>query len=184
MRHRKSKFQLNRFTSWRKATLINLAKNLIIHQSIKTTKTKALAVRSLIEKLISLGKVNTLSAKRQAYEILGNHRLVSSLFNDVAPLFANRVGGYTRILDLDRRQGDNAELVILEFTEIKKKEKRKKVEREKEIKSELEKEPQVIEEKKPKIEAQVLEKPPIIKKPAKKFLRGLKSIFKKERDSL
>lgn len=188
MRHRKARFQLNRSTSWRRATLISLAKNLLIHQSIKTTLHKAKAVRPLTEKLISLAKLNTIAAKRHAYRILGNHRLVSLLFNDIAPHFNNKIGGYTRILNLGTRRGDNAQLAILEFTEIKKK-KPKKPKKEKEVKAEEKKEPEIIkektlEEKKPKTQVEVIKKPPIIKKPPKKFLGGLRSIFKKERDSL
>lgn len=183
MRHRKAKLQINRFTSWRRATLISLAKALLIHQSIQTTRTKAKAVRPLVEKLISLGKKNSLAAKRQAYRILGNHRMVSLLFNEIAPRFGNKIGGYTRLLGLDTRRGDNARLAILEFTEIIKKKRSKKIE------AETEKRPEVIKEgppaeKKPKTEAAIKEKPPVTKKPTKKFLGGLRAIFKKERDSL
>jgi large subunit ribosomal protein L17 len=169
--------------------LLSLARNLLIHQSIKTTKTKAKAVRPLIEKLISLGKENSLFARRKAYKILNDHKLVSLLFNDIAPRFNNRIGGYTRILTLGARRGDNAQIVILELTEIKKKE-RKLLKKEKEVKPEEEKKPQISEEKpeeaekKPKTEVAVKEKPPITKKPPKKFLRGIRNIFKKERDSL
>jgi len=175
MRHRKSRFRLNRSTSFRKATLISLVKSLLIYESIKTTKTKALAVRPLVERLISKAKLNTLTAKRQAYRILSNHELVKLLFNDIAPRFNDRVGGYTRILNLGSRRGDNAQLVILELTEIKKEEPRRP-KKEKEAKAE--------EEKKPKVQVEVKEKPPMIKKPSKKFLGGLRNIFKKERDSL
>jgi large subunit ribosomal protein L17 len=180
MRHRKSRGQLNRFTSWRKATLISLAKNIIVYQSIKTTKTKAQIAKPLIEKLISLAKQNTLASKRQAYKILGSHRLVKLLFDDIAPRFNNRIGGYTRVFNLGRRRGDNANMAILELVEIKKKEKRLPKE-EKEIKAEE----KHIEEKKPtRPEVKVLEKPTLAKKPSKKFLGGLRSIFKKQRDSL
>ena len=191
MRHAKAKLQLNRFTSWRQATLTSLAKALIIHQRIKTTKAKAKAVKPLIEKLISLGKNNSLFAKRQSYRILGDHKLVSLLFKDIAPRFANRIGGYTRILNLGLRRGDNAQLVILALTEIKEKiPKKPKVEAEKKeagkpeiLKEELPKE-QPPEEKKPKTEVAVKEKPPISKKPTKKFLGGLRRLFKRERDFL
>jgi len=191
MRHAKAKLELNRFTSWRQATLTSLARALIIHERIKTTQAKAKAAQPWIEKLISLGKNNSLFAKRQAYKILGDHKLVSSLFNDIAPRFAHRIGGYTRILNLDLRRGDNAQLVILALTEIKEKvPKKPKVEAEKKeagkpqiLKEEPPKE-QPPEEKKPKLEIAVKEKPPITKKPTKKFLGGLRRIFKKERDSL
>lgn len=175
MRHAKARYQLNRFSSWRRATLHSLAKNLLIHQSIKTTKNRAKAVRPLVEKLITLSKLNTLFARRQAYKILGEHKLVTLLFTDLGPRFNHKSGGYIRILDLGRRRGDDAEMVILELTEIKKKEPRKPV-KEKEVKPEK--------EEKPKTETAVKEKPPSTKKPAKKFLGGLRNIFKKERDAL
>lgn len=181
MRHAKARYQLNRFTSWRQATLVNLAKNLLIHQSLRTTKPKAKAVRPLIDKLISLAKLNTLSARRQAFRILGDHKLVNLLFNDMGVRFNHRTGGYSRIIGLGSRRGDNAELVILELTEIKKKEPIKP-KKEKEIKPEKE---ETVKEEKPKEkEIAIKEKPPISKKPAKKFLMGLRNIFKKERDAL
>ncbi len=192
MRHSKARLQLSRFTSWRKATLISLSRAVIIHQRIKTTSAKAKAVKPLVEKLISLGKKNSLSAKRQAFKILGDHRLVSLLFKDIAVRFGNRAGGYTRIINLGSRQGDNAKLVILALTEIKEKKlKKPKVEAEK---KEPEKPPEIlkegfqkegpVEEKKPRTEISVKEKPPISKKPTKNFLGGLRGIFKRERDSL
>ena len=182
---------MNRFTSWRKATLISLAKAMLIHQKIKTTSAKAKAVKPLIERLISLGKNKSLFAKRQAYRILGDHKLVKMLFNDIAVRFANRTGGYTRILNLGLRRGDNAQLVILALTEIKEKmPKKPKVELEKKtaqkpeiLKEELPKE-QPQEEQKPKTEVALKEKPPISKRPTKNFLGGLRGIFKRERDSL
>jgi len=186
MRHQKEKFKLNRFSSWRLATLRSLARNLIIHQRIITTYTKACAVKPLIEKLISLGKENSLSARRQAYKILGSHQLVSLLFNERAKNFNQRIGGYTRILKLDHRRGDNALKVILELSEITKEEikKPKKIKEKEELKPKegirpLEK---PVEEK--KITPKVLEKPTIEKKPERKFLKGLRNIFKKERDAL
>lgn len=187
MRHRKSRLQLNRFTSWRKHTLISLAQNLLIRQSIKTSAHKAKAVKPLVEKLISQAKTNTLAAKRQAFKILGNHNLVSLLFNEIGPRFANKIGGYTRIINLGTRRGDNAKLAILELTEKKIKE-IKKPKKEKEVKAKEETKPQekpIEEKKKPQIPGvAVKEKPPIIKKPSKNFLGGLRKIFKKERDSL
>ena len=192
MRHSKARLQLSRSTSWRKATLRSLSRAVIIHQKIETTSAKAKAVRPLVEKLISLGKKNSLSAKRQAFKILGDHRLVSLLFKDIAVRFGNRAGGYTRIINLGSRQGDNAKLVILALTEIKEKKfKKPKVEAEK---KEPEKTPEIlkeglqkegpVEEKKPRTEISVKEKPPISKKPTKNFLGGLRGISKRERDSL
>lgn len=191
MRHAKLRHQLNRSTSWRRATILSLAKNLIIQQSIKTTKAKALAARPLIEKLISLAKKNTLAAKRHAFKILGDHKLVSLLFSDIGPRFTKRTGGYIRILNLGQRRGDNAKMVILELTEIKKKEP-KKPKKIKTLHTEEITKPQAPqagheekpEEKKPKTEVALKERPPISKKPAKKFFGGLRQIFKKKSDSL
>jgi len=187
MRHKKAKYKLNRFTSWRKSTLNSLARSVLIYQSIKTTKTKARAVKPLIEQLITMGKENSLAAKRRAYAVLCDHKLVSLLFSDIAPRFSKRQGGYTRLLALGKRRGDNAEMALLELTEIKKKEP-KKIKKEKEHavkdkeaptqetkKQEPTKEERPKEEHRPKAD---------VKAPPKKFLGGFKNIFKKERDSL
>jgi len=186
MRHKKQRYQLNRFSSWRKSTINSLARNLIIYQSIKTTLHKAKAVRPQVEKLISLAKLNTLAAKRQAAKILNDHKLVSLLFADIGPRFSNKQSGFTRIINLGVRRGDNAQVVILELTEIKEK-KEKKPKKEKEEKPEEMTQEPPVEEKKPeapKVYPKEKEKPPIEKKPPKKFLGGIRNIFKKERDSL
>ncbi len=175
MRHADKRSKLNRFTSWNKATLNSLARNIVIHQSITTTISRAKAVRPLVERLVSLAKENTLAAKRQAFRILGSHNLVSGLFNDIGPLFDKRASGFTRIINLKKRRGDNAQLVVFELTErkIKEPKKQKKV-------KEVTPEPSV-EETRPQQPKERKEEP---KKPAKKFLGGIKKIFKKERDSL
>ncbi|MFZ2356287.1 MAG: 50S ribosomal protein L17 [Candidatus Omnitrophota bacterium] len=185
MRHKKLRHQLNRFSTWRKATLKSLAMSVLLHQSIKTTKARAAAVKPLVEKLITLGKDNTLAAKREAYRILGDHRLVSALFAELAPRFTKRIGGYTRILNLGKRRGDNAEMVILELTEIKKRE-IKKVKKEKAAHVTETNQPETVSEvQKHKTQTTVQEEqPPIVKKPPKKFLGGLRNIFRKERGPL
>lgn len=187
MRHANSKFQLNRFTSWRKATLVSLARNIVIHQSIRTTLARAKAVRPLVEKLVSLAKVNTLAAKREAASILNDHKLVSLLFTEIGPRFAKRASGFSRIINLGARRGDNAQMVVFELTEIKKKE-IKKSKKEKKPKEELAQEQgtetALETEKKQESKATVKEKPQDFKKPGRKFLGGFKNIFKKERDSL
>lgn len=188
MRHAKSKLQFNRFTSWRKATLNSLVRSLLIYQSIKTTRTKALAVKPLAESLIHSAKSGTLAAKRRAFSILGDHKLVSLLFSDIAARFSAKSGGYTRIIHFGSRRGDGADLAILELTEIKKKEakkpKKEKAAKEteagqKKIEQGEPKHPEAAEQKKTAVAA-----PPKEKKPTKKFLGGLRGIFKKERDSL
>lgn len=191
MRHSKRRYQLNRFTSWHDATIASLARNILIHQSIRTTEHRAKAARPLVEKLIALSKANTLAAKRQAYKVLGDHKLVSVLFNEIGPRFANRQSGYVRIIGLGSRRGDNAEVALFELTEIKKKEpkKAKKDKNAKTAAAESAHGEESVKEKaqheaKGETQAVVKEKPPVTKKPAKKFLGGLKNIFKKERDSL
>jgi len=189
MRHAKKRLQLGRFTSWHDATVRSLARNMVICQSIKTTATRAKASKQLIEKLITLGKKNTLFARRQAQRVLGEHRLVNLLFNDIAPRFTKRNSGFTRIIGLGKRRGDNAEMVIFEFTELKKKE-IKKVKPAKETKAqtvpkEIESaEKKVVSEPKKEPKVAIKENPVDAKKPPKKFMGGLRTIFKKKSDSL
>lgn len=144
----------------------------------------------MAEGLISLAKANTIAAKREAFKLLGSHPLVALIFKELGPRFAQVKGGYTRIIYLGKRRGDDAQLVLLELTQIVKKEP-KKHKKEKEAKpQELSKtegpREKPVEEKKPERApfVAVKERPPITKKPTKKFLGGLRSIFKKERDSL
>jgi large subunit ribosomal protein L17 len=95
----------------------SIARSVIIHQSIVTTKVRAHLVQSWVERLITMGKkVDSIAARRRAFSILSDHGLVNRLFNDIAPMFAQRQGGYTRIIPYKRRRGDNAEMVILELT--------------------------------------------------------------------
>lgn len=191
MRHGKKRLQLNRFTSWHDATLKSLARNMVIHQSIKTSLSRAKAVRPLVEKLVSLAKENTLSAKRQAFKILGDHKLVSRLFSDIGPLSLKRNGGYTRILSLAKRRGDNAQVVIFELTDKKIKEvKKSKKAKDAQLKTKGEDLSAAAEET-TSVEKKAKEQPPLAKdrqdaahKPNKKFLGGIRSIFKKQRDSL
>jgi len=188
MRHRKAKSLNNRFTSWRKATLQSLARNMLIYQRITTTLQKAKAAKPLVEKLISLGKSNTLAGRRDAFAVLNDHHLVEVLFNDIAKRFDKRTGGYTRVIRLGERRGDNAEMVIFELTEIKEKAKKvKKVAKEKESKAQETAVQETAQEKTldhKQAETKTQEKPTTEKKPSKKFLGGLRNIFKKERDSL
>lgn len=185
MRHAKKKHQLNRFTSWNKATLKSLARNVIIHQSIHTTLHRAKAVKPIVENLISLAKKNTLIAKRRAFEVLGDHKLVANLFGEIGPRFEKRGSGFTRIINLGVRRGDDASLVLLELTEIKKKEPKKKKSKEAKKETEAAASEAVVDEKpitepKPKTQERIPEE----KKPNKKFFGGIRNIFKKERDSL
>jgi large subunit ribosomal protein L17 len=117
MRHRKSGNRLSRNQSLRKATLRDMAKAVFLQERICTTRAKAKEARKLIEKLITLGKKDTLAARRLAFAILCDHKEVSQLFSKVAPRFKSRKGGYTRIIPYIQRSGDNAQLAFLELTE-------------------------------------------------------------------
>ncbi|MFH1459750.1 MAG: 50S ribosomal protein L17 [Candidatus Omnitrophota bacterium] len=136
MRHRKNIKRLSRQSAHRKAVLRNQVKSFIVKEKIKTTLMLAKESRRLAEKLITLGKRNTLAARRQAFDVLGDRNLVKLLFTEIAPRFINRAGGYTRIVHLGKRRGDNAALVVLELTEQKSpEEKSKKQKKEKIIKT-------------------------------------------------
>jgi large subunit ribosomal protein L17 len=113
MRHRRAGKKLGRDSAHRKALYSNLAGALIEHGRIKTTVAKAKAVKPLAEQMITLGKRGDLHARRLALAELRSQDVVHLLFADVAPRFADRPGGYTRIVKLGPRQGDAAELVYL-----------------------------------------------------------------------
>jgi large subunit ribosomal protein L17 len=115
MRHRNKTKKLGRTKSHRRATLGNMARSIIEHQQIKTTLAKAKAARSVIDRLITFGKKDTVAARRQAFKLLQNHLLVKKLFDEVAPTFADRKGGYTRVIKLGQRRGDGAELAVLQL---------------------------------------------------------------------
>ena len=117
MRHGIAGNKLNRNSSLRKATVRDIAKATLVRQRICTTQAKAKEARKLVEKLITLGKNGSLADKRRAFAILCDHDLVSTLFTKTSPRFKQRNGGYTRIIPLGSRRGDNARLALLELTE-------------------------------------------------------------------
>jgi len=117
MRHRRKTQNLSRFSSYYKATIKSLAQAVIIHQKIITTKVRAKIARELVDNLITLGKqMDSIAARRRAFVSLGSHSLVAKLFKEIAPMFTEKHGGYTRIIPYKRRRGDNAELVVLELS--------------------------------------------------------------------
>jgi large subunit ribosomal protein L17 len=118
MRHAKSGRKLGRDASHRRALYANLAGSLITHGRIETTEAKAKAVRPYAEKLITLGKRGDLHARRLAMAELRSNDVVHKLFSDVAPRFAERPGGYTRIVKLGPRQGDAADMALLELVDF------------------------------------------------------------------
>jgi large subunit ribosomal protein L17 len=116
MRHGKTRHKLSRDSAHRKSLMRNLCRDLIEHERIKTSQPKAKAVKSDIEKLITLAKRGDLHARRQALSQLGQDRfLVHKLFEEVAPRYAERPGGYTRIVKLGPRRSDSTEMVYLEL---------------------------------------------------------------------
>ena len=117
MRHARSGKKLGRDSAHRKALYANLAGALIEHGRIKTTEAKAKAVKPLAEQMITLGRRGDLAARRQAVSVLRSKDVVHKLFTDVAPRFADRPGGYSRIVKLGPRQGDAAEMAYLELVD-------------------------------------------------------------------
>ena len=128
MRHRKAGRKLGRTSSHLKATLRNLVTSLLEHEKIETTDAKAKELRKIADKMITLGKKGDLHARRQALSVIMTKKVVKKLFDEIAPRFQNRHGGYTRIMKVGRRLGDNAPVSIIELVgEGKaKKEKKKK----------------------------------------------------------
>lgn len=117
MRHLKGGFKLRRNPAQRKSLLRNLTASLIEKNRIETTLTKAKAVRPIVEKMVTLGKSGTLADKRKAFAYLYKRKTVQLLFDEIAPRFMDRNGGYTRIIKTDFRKGDGAEMAILEFVD-------------------------------------------------------------------
>ena len=131
MRHLRSGYKLGRNPAHRRATLRNLVTNLIERERVHTTLLRAKAARPLAEKMITLGKRDSLHARRQAAAFLETPAATKKLFADLAPRFADRAGGYTRIVRAGWRIGDGAQLAVLEFigSELKRKEKKAKKEK-------------------------------------------------------
>lgn len=117
MRHRKKNIKLGRTAAHRDALLGSLVCSLINEKRIVTTLPKAKAVRGFAEKMVTLGKSGTLADRRRAISKLHRKERVAVLFDEIAPGFKDRPGGYTRILKIGKRAGDNAEMAILEFVE-------------------------------------------------------------------
>ena len=128
MRHLNSGSKLGRNPAHRRATLRNLVTNVIEKERITTTITRAKAARPVVERIITLGKGDSLHTRRQAASYLLTPGATRKLFDDIAPRFADRPGGYTRIIHAGFRIGDGAQLAILELlgSKLKKKEKKEK----------------------------------------------------------
>src|SRR5437870_8263149 len=130
MRHRNAHRKLSRNTSHRRALLRNLVTDFLDHGRLMTTLPKAKEVRPLAEKMITLGKRDNLHARRQLHAFLLREAVAKKVFDTIAPRFADRIGGYSRIIKLGNRQGDGADLAIIELLgselEVKKAERAEK----------------------------------------------------------
>lgn len=117
MRHRKKGRKLNRTASHRKAMLRNMATSLFQHERVTTTEAKAKELRPYAERLITLAKRGDLHARRLAARKISDREVLGKLFDDIGPRFAERPGGYTRVLKLGTRRGDAAEMALIELVE-------------------------------------------------------------------
>ena len=146
MRHGRSVIKLSRNKSHREAMLSNMSASILEHIQIRTTLSKARAVKRWTDYLVSLGKRGDLHARRQAFSILKNRKLVKKLFEEIAPKLSTRQGGYTKVLKLGYRQGDGADMAVVQLLvekpKIEKKKKGEKGEKEKSPKEEKDKKSQ------------------------------------------
>ena len=117
MRHRHGLRKLNRTSSHRLAMLRNMCNSLITHEAIKTTLPKAKELRAVVEPLITLGKEPTLANRRLAFDRTRDRAVVTKLFNELGPRYKSRPGGYTRILKMGFRVGDNAPMAFVELVD-------------------------------------------------------------------
>lgn len=117
MRHRHGLRKLNRTSSHRQAMFRNMAVSLLTHEAIKTTLPKAKELRRVVEPLITLGKNPTLANRRLAFARLRDRAVVTKLFEEIGPRYNARNGGYTRVLKMGFRQGDNAPMAFMELVD-------------------------------------------------------------------
>ena len=118
MRHNKAINHLGRKSGHRKALLANMATSLILHKRIQTTVAKAKALKMYVEPLITKSKEDTTHSRRVVFSYLKNKEAVTELFRTVAPKIADRPGGYTRVLKTGFRQGDGADMALIEFVDF------------------------------------------------------------------
>ena len=117
MRHNKTGRRLGRKPDHRQHMMRNMVTSFFASEKITTTVTRAKELRKLVDKMITLGKRGDLHSRRQALQVIADQRVVAKLFEMIAPRYADRPGGYTRIIRLENRQGDNAPMAIIELVE-------------------------------------------------------------------
>ena len=116
MRHQNQGRKLNRTSAHRKALFRNLVLSLIRHERIRTTDAKAKELRRFADRMVTLGKRGDLSARRLAFDFIRSRDAVKKLFDEIAPRFKDRAGGYTRVIKFGFRRGDAAPISVVEFT--------------------------------------------------------------------
>ncbi len=117
MQHQRTNRKLGMKTEHRLSMLRNMATSLVVHERVRTTVTRAKEVRRVVEKMITLGKKGDLNARRQAARIIRGNEALKKLFAEIAPRYTTRNGGYTRIVKIGNRNGDNAPMAIIELVE-------------------------------------------------------------------
>lgn len=117
MRHRIEGRKFGRVSDARRLMICNLVKSMVEHGQIKTTLAKAKELRSYVDRIVTYGKKDTIHSRRLAYSILGDRALVKRLFDEIAPAFEGRNGGYTRVVKSGFRRGDSAPMAIIQFVE-------------------------------------------------------------------
>jgi large subunit ribosomal protein L17 len=117
MRHRVEGRKFGRETDARRLMICNLVKSMIDHGQITTTLAKAKELRGYVERMITYGKTNSVHSRRLAFSVLGDRTLVKKLFDEIAPAFEGRNGGYTRVVKSGFRKGDSAPMAIIQFVE-------------------------------------------------------------------
>jgi large subunit ribosomal protein L17 len=126
MRHKKKGNHLGRTSSHKKALMRNMAAQLFEHKEIKTTDAKAKELRGYAERLITYGKKGSVHHRRLAFKFLQNKEIVTSLFDEIAPAYESREGGYTRIIKLGKRKGDGASVSIIQLVDFEQAEQKPK----------------------------------------------------------
>ena len=196
MRHRKRRSKLSMMTARRDATMRNMVKALFKYQRIETTLARAKEARRLAEPLITLSKTDNVTARRRAYDVLTDRDLVAKLFKEIAPLFKDRMSGFTRIIPTGFRRGDGAQMAFLELTEKKIIEKLPKKKKEKSKVEESQVEEKEARKEEPKIKTISKGKPTFEEEKAaekakqeklkvadkRSFMKNLRGLFRKRVD--
>jgi len=166
MRHKKKGNHLGRTSSHKKALMRNMAAQIFEHKQIKTTEAKAKELRGYVDRLITYGKKGSVHHRRLAFKFLQNKEIVTSLFEEIAPVYETRNGGYTRIIKLGRRKGDGASVTIIQLVDFeagsepaKKEKKAKETKKDKSTKETEKKQVKAEKADKPEVKTESVKEP-------------------------